>query len=206
MKKRIELLLGQLKGVVSVSTSGSSAEELTIHVLATAERPEQLIQRDCRSALIARLNLRITPDRIAVIPLAGACLQDMYPVRAELVSVQVYCNSDLQVAKVILAYKDRQVEGVAQTATREPGLRAVAEATIQAIHRGLKQNKGVFHIEHVYKARTAQREVVLAAVELRTRGMSRQLLGAAYISVSEHQAAAQAVLDAVNRQFERPLK
>jgi len=201
-REEIEQLLRQLRGVVSVSVSGDVSSP-RVHVLAAPERSDRQLSRDIRSALIAYLDLAVSPERIQVVPLPGESLGDIRPTRPELVSVEVLFTDDRHVARVKLGYRDRLVEGRCEADTERAGLNLVAEATVDAVHRALQQ-RSVFCIERVYVQQLGEREAVVAAVGLRTQRLNRHLLGASYVFGSPYQATAQAVLDAVNRQFERP--
>lgn len=201
-QEQVRALLQELQGVVSVSITGLPSDIDCIHVLSTSERSETQILRDVRSALIAHFNIDVALENIRIVMLTDSSLANVRSSRPDLVSVEVSGLDELYEARVTLSHGEQVIKKKV-CAEFSDVCSLVAEATLQGVNDALGQRE-LFFLEGVHQGRIFDRQVVLAAVELRTNRLVRQLLGAAYAVNSGYGASAKAVLDAVNRQFELP--
>jgi hypothetical protein len=201
-QEQVRALLQELQGVVSVSITGLPSDIDYIHVLSTTERSETQILRDVRSALIAHFNIDVALENIRIVMLTDSSLANVRSSRPDLVSVEVSGLDELYEARVTLSHGEQVIKKKV-CAEFSDVCSLVAEATLQGVNDALGQRE-LFFLEGVHEGRIFDRQVVLAAVELRTNRLVRQLLGAAYAVNSGYGASAKAVLDAVNRQFELP--
>jgi hypothetical protein len=201
-QEQVRALLQELQGVVSVSIAGLPSDIDCLHVLSTSERSETQIMRDVRSALIAHFDIDVALENIRIVMLTDSSLANVRSSRPDLVSVEVSGLDELYEARVTLSHGEQVIKKKV-CAEFSDVCSLVAEATLQGVNDVLGQRE-LFFLEGVHQGRIFDRQVVLAAVELRTNRLVRQLLGAAYAVNSGYGASAKAVLDAVNRQFELP--
>ncbi|HAI21417.1 MAG TPA: hypothetical protein DCM14_05935 [Clostridiales bacterium UBA8153] len=203
----LERLIGQLAGVQSVRiviNDWGAIEE--IHVLASTERTAKQLVRDVESSLAARWGIHVDHKKISVAQLTEAA-PPISALRVKLMGVQLAMDNRLgrAEAKVTLgrADDDKEVyEGEAQgSGSRNGILRVVGEATLNAVGR-MVDPSNVLALEEVGAITLSHRELVVVTVVLVSpRRNEEVLVGAVTLKGDPANAAAKAVLDAVNRRL-----
>lgn len=203
----IERLIGQLAGVQSarvVINDWGAIEE--IHVLASTERTAKQVVRDVESSLAARWGINVDHKKISVAQLTDAT-PPISALRVKLMGVQLAMDSRLgrAEAKVTLGWADDDeevYEGEAQGSGSRTGiLRVVAEAALNAVNQ-VVEPPNVLALEEVSAVGLSHRELVVVTVMLASpRRHEEVLVGAVTVRGDPANAAAKAVLDAVNRRL-----
>lgn len=203
----IERLIGQLAGVQSarvVINDWGAIEE--IHVLSSTERTAKQVVRDVESSLAARWGINVDHKKVSVAQLTDAA-PPISALRVKLMGVQLALDNRLgrAEAKVTLgrADDDKEVyEGEAQGSGSRTGiLRVVAEAALNAVNQ-VVEPPNVLALEEVSAVGLSHRELVVVTMMLVSpRRHEEVLVGAVTVRGEPANAAAKAVLDAVNRRL-----
>jgi hypothetical protein len=195
-----ETLIRRIKDVVStrvmLAPSGAIEE---IHVLATGGRSPKHLVRDVESALMSQ-GVSVDHKKISVALLApenGGAPDD----RTRLVGFSLSQTGRAVEARVRLEYKGTAVEGAGHGPSVGAGrLRAVADATVQALQQLIKGGTVLFLDEcGIVRVGTSQAATVCL---LEVDGDSeRPLVGSCLLRRDELESMVRATLDAVNRRL-----
>ena len=140
-----------------------------------------------------------------------AQLQESHPTTFEqtVSQVRVQLHEVVHAARepivtVILTVNDRRILGIGrgQSGQVESPDQLAGDATVHAINR-LIGPRGQVRLEHIQRARSGTFDVCLVQLSISADGGTRPALGVSMISGDLAEAAARAVLDAVNRRLPR---
>ncbi|MDX6225016.1 MAG: hypothetical protein QOJ92_1960 [Frankiales bacterium] len=201
----LELALTQLPGVRAASVvTGPDAQPTEIHVLAGAGKPAKQLVRDVQSLAMAKYDLDIDHRIVSVVQLEpdevlGVASPADAP-RPVMTTVQLRTTSGETEATVIVSLGDVTFEGSATgpgSVTTRP--RLVARATLEAVRELLGTPA---EVEHAAIASVGAYSVAVCVVAVVLPRIGEQLLtGSALVRGDEADAAARAVLDALNRRL-----
>lgn len=201
MESLISRLPAVLRATIVVNDWGGIEE---IHVLTTLERTPKQVVRDVESALSAEWNIHVDHKRISV---AQIRTDDIVKTRQFLMVQEVTLDVDTAQG---LSHAVVQIEPTNEDAVFYRGewsgryvpshhTMAVAEATVQALNTVPELNERLVLLE-VRPLEVAGQSIILVALShLDLSRHEELLLGTALESGDAHGAAAQAVVDAVNR-------
>lgn len=201
----LEQALTQLPGVRAASVvTGPDARPTEIHVLAGADKPAKQLVRDVQSLAMAKYDLDIDHRIVSVVQLDLDEISDNAATtegpRPAMTTVQLRTTHGETEATVVVALGDDTFEGSAtgpSTATGRP--RLVARATLEAVRELLGTPA---EVEHAAIAVVGAHTVAVCVVAVVVPRLGEQLLtGSALVRDDEADAAARAVLDALNRKF-----
>lgn len=195
-----EALIRRIKDVISARVMFSPGGEIEeIHVLASGDRnPKQLV-RDVESLLMAQ-GVTIDHKKISVALLTPEP-SGQEGERLQVAGFAVTRQGRTVESKVRLQFHGAAAEGVAQgPGTGRGRLRVVAEATIAAVQRFVK-NQSVLFLEDCGVVQVGGRRAVTVCV-LEFDGEDEQsYLGTCLVREDEADSVVRATLDAVNRRF-----
>lgn len=198
-----------LRRIIGVQDARIQVEDGTIsevHVVADSTRRPKMIVRDAVTMLFARHGVRVGHQKVSVAGSVAGSRGDADAAaggdpawRIRFSSVQVTREGETVRASVVLSDGDRDAEGTADAlATRSNQIRVVAEATLGAIRR-LTSGLVPLYLEDAVRCDLGRLPVVLAHVVLLRQGGECSLVGSCPADEGRLEAAAGAVLDAVNR-------
>lgn len=197
-----EEALRQIREVAAVrvvTDSEGGIEE--IHVLAGKGRSPKQIVRDVESTLLAQFGVPVDHKKISVAQVNNGPPQSWGQPRVRLLSVRFSTNTVAAEAEVKVELDDvvhtGRVSGAASSANR---LRVAAEATLSAVGEHFN-SRHYLSLDDVVVLELRARRICLVALSLLAPGGEEALIGTSLIRVSEADAAARAVLDALNRRF-----
>lgn len=172
-----------------------------VHIVSDGTRPPKQLVRDIESALLVQLGINLDHKKISVVQFAEKeTVPSSLPARLRLNSVRLATEGRTAEAVVSIAAGANCLSGTASGPnTTKNRLRLVALATLDAIeaYRGAEK----FCLEDIQKAGVAGREALMVAVSLVTEKGEEGLIGAAFLSGDDREAAAKATLDAINRRL-----
>jgi hypothetical protein len=167
-----------------------------IHILSGIKRNVKQLVRDIQSAINARFNINVDYKKISIAQINESDLKD---IRLKLHSVSDKNIDNSVEATVILEYEDKLFEGkVSRVKTRNNKFKAIAEATLLAVESYLGIGQ-VFYIEDIRVVAISSGELCTCVVGYAFSGKEELLSGCSLLSADENEAAAKAVLSAVNR-------
>ena len=201
MESLISRLPAVLRATIVVNDWGGIEE---IHVLTTLERTPKQVVRDVESALSAEWNVHVDHKRISV---AQIRTDDIVKTRQFLMVQEVALDVDTAqgLSHAVVQIEPTNEDGVFYRGewsgryVPSHHTMAVAEATVQALNTVPELNERLVLLE-VRPLEVAGQTIILAALSHLDLSRHEELLiGTALESGDAHGAAAQAVVDAVNR-------
>jgi len=197
-----ERLLGQVRDVVSariVADDDGTIRE--IHLLAGDNRSPKQIVRDIESLFMAHFGLNIDHKKISIAQLNGGEAKKADEKRLRFLGLSFSSAGPKAEVKVNLQYGDGQFEGVfTGPRSRHNTLRLIASATLSAIEQCINSEL-FFTVDDVAVSRVGKNDVVNVAITVLNQNGEDILVGSALINSDERDAAARAVLSALNRRF-----
>lgn len=212
--KRAENLLTSLQGILSARVVVSPIGEVQeVHILTHGGLAAKSVVRNVESALLAQLGLKVDHRKISVAQTAdvkplAALEQDAVKEQAlrrgivfESLEFQPAGSRRVQVVVTVKPRGGETVQGEARTAdTQKARLQASARAALGAVERILTES--TFELEGVRLVEAFETVFAFAGVTA-VEGRSTLLLaGSCEVGDQPEQAAALAVLDALNRWIE----
>jgi hypothetical protein len=200
----LEHVLCQVPGVHAVHITPSAEGTIdAIHIVGTRRRSAQHIISDVELAVFVHAQLRLDRSRITLMQPTKADIS-MPEVRVQLREV-VHAARE-PIVTVTLVLHERRLLGIGRS---RPGHtdsveQRAAEATIHALNR-LLEPRGQVWLENIQRAQIGLFEVCLVQLALTGGDETQPALGVSMISGDIAEAAARAVLDAVNRRLSRLL-
>jgi hypothetical protein len=199
----IELLLGQVRGVMAVRVVADSQGQIDeIHVVGTPARSPKAMVRDVESLLYVRGGVRLDHRKISLVQMAESAIQPAL-VRVQLAGIVWATGEEQPEVTVTLTMAERQVQGRARARGDETPELVVGYATIHALDQLIGQ-RGQFRLENLQRQPFGGLEVCLSHLSLTADDGVETLLGISVLR-DDPAAAARSVLDAVNRRLQRLL-
>jgi hypothetical protein len=202
--RSMEIDLGRITGVDSARIQIEGGEISEIHVIADPSRRPKWVVRDVITTLFARYGVRVPHQRVSVAGAAPAAAAaegavSVPPWRIRVYAVHLAREGDTLRATVELRDGDRSARASHDAlATRSNQVRVVAAATLDAV-RTITSGLVPLHLEDARRIHLGALPVVLTHVILLRPGEERSLVGSCTATEGRLEAAAGAVLDAVNR-------
>lgn len=203
-------LLSQLPGVFAAGIRFEQDEMTEIHILASTSRNAKQIVRDVQSAIFAAYGVEVDHRIISVAQLTrnpSVCVneaEDAAPApqsaRLLFTGIDSQRRDGAYTARVFLSHNGKDFSGEAQcgdTALRRN--RAIAQATLNAVHAFLGQN--VFDLLDVKQAEFGGEPIVIAVIEQLKGAGSRILVGAVALGEDIAESIVRSTLDATNRKI-----
>lgn len=197
LSEEIKKLVCKLSDIRHCSAVCNQNDEiLEIHVLAGTNRNVKQLVRDIQSAISAKFDINVDYKKISI---AQINENDLKEVRLRLNSVSDRNVDNCVEATVVLEYEDKLFEGkVSRVKSRNNKFKAIAEATIMAVESYLGIGQA-FYIEDIRILAISSGEICTCVVGYANLGKEELLSGCSLLSADENEAAAKAVLSAVNR-------
>lgn len=209
-REALRALLNRLPGVYAAGVRFDEGALREIHVLASNARNPKQIVRDVQSALLAAYDLEVDHRIVSVALLSGDPTADGEEeaarhdgARLKILGASVNARDGRYQVRVILGCEGQTYEG--EAACRDSAaqrMRAVAEATLEAVHAYLGR-EAVFSLIAARSVDVAGAPVALCMVEYLTQNDGRVLIGAAQQRPGEADGVIKATLDALNRSIGR---
>ncbi|HEY7703670.1 MAG TPA: hypothetical protein VID03_02445 [Acidimicrobiia bacterium] len=198
MKSReLEEKVRRLPGVEGVRVVVEGDDVTEVHVLATNGKPAKQVVRDVQSLAQAAFGTAIDRRVVSVVQLPEADLAGGDRPMIEDVAERI--DGSRMTATVTLAWHGEQIVGEAEgAASANTRLRLVAEATLDALRRALKEATA-FDIVSVDVPTLGGRPIAIAQVVMVADGIERLMVGSALSGVESPRSVVRAVLDALNR-------
>lgn len=209
---QIQEAIDRIRGVIGsrvvmaeqVSGQGSAAPAIDeIHVLASINRPAKRVVRDVESVLLAQFGIRVDHKKISVAQIAAAGGEISPRERARLEGLQLEVERGQLAMSVRVGIGSRQWTGTARGADAilaRP--RLAATAALRALEEALG-GQGRLQLDDLVRFSLGGWSGLLAAVTLTDASGEEALVGGALQRRDELDAAVKAVLNAVNRRFDR---
>lgn len=200
----LEQLIGQIRGVYATRLVLDPAGKIDkVHVVGSPARNPKQIVRDIESILYVSGGVRLDHRKVSLVQIVDP-LPQAEPVRARLVDIQEEQSGDEQKVVVTLRVDEREVCGVgtSQPSRRLDDLALAAYATVHALNI-IAGPRGHFALERIERTQFGAYAVALTHISLDVDDGAETLLGISVIRDSLHYSAGRAVLDAVNRRFQR---
>ncbi len=201
IEARIKKLAGVLSSRVITNRAGAILE---IHVVAAPGRGPKQILRDIESTLLADEGIRIDRRKVSIAQLEGGPSPEAEPAstnggscRLRFLSIRSTLTPMEGKIEVTLGRENLQGFGKASFALSSGSERAVAEATLRAVERFIRE--GRFEVLNVENRPVGAHRGVFVHVEYNLSGRVVPLIGSALVHRDLNLAALHASLDAVNR-------
>lgn len=192
--KKLICKIADVKYCSIVCSENDQIEE--IHVLAGVKRNVKQLVRDIQSAISAKFGINID---YKIISIAQINENDLKEIRLKLNGVSVKNVENATEATVILAYEDKLYEGkISRVKSRNNKFKAIAEATLGAIEGYLGMGQA-FYLEDIRMVAISSGELCTCVIGYTFSGKEELLSGCSLVNADENEAAAKAVLSAVNR-------
>jgi len=205
LKESLRTGVLSLQGIRAVSLSGDGESITSVNIIAEdGDKSRGQIVQDVISLALITCGLRLEPDDVDVVFTSGSDLLETDHRRPQLVSIETTYSVEEVRVKVTLALDDSENEGVARIETRKPSPRRLVEAGARATLSAAEEllsGRCQLHLSDVVEFRFAGDGVVLVAVSAVPDVWNGILVGAVRVRGDLADAAARAVLDAVNRTF-----
>lgn len=195
-------VLKSLASVLTASVVMDDAGEISeIHVISSGLRPPKQVVRDVESALLAKFGLSVDHRKVGVVELSEGS-EPPRTGRVKFAGSSVKISSNRAEASVKLEYDNASFIGTREGAATSNNLRRMAaQATLDAVAEFVGRRAG-FSVREIVPFTVAGRRAVMVIVDVAYRdGRAEQLVGAAYVEVSEDSAIARAALDSLNRRL-----
>lgn len=197
-----EEAIRQIRGVLAVRMVSDPCGTIDeIHVLAGSSRNPKQIVRDIESSLMARFSLPVDHKKISIAQVHDNGPVTWGPGRVQLAGTRFTVDGFTAEAEVKVEFDDAvhsaTVCGPASKANR---LRVVAQATLSAIGEYFNTQYEVC-LDDVSVFELRNRKIVICLMSILTPAGEEALVGSCLVRVSEAEAVAKAVLDALNRRF-----
>ncbi len=195
-----------LRGVLAASVETDGEGDLTgVSIVAeSGDKSRRQIAQDVISLVLVHLGTRLSPGDVNVVFSSGDDLLQAVKGRPRLVSLESHYGAGAFTVRVILALKDKEVEGAMSIAEEAPSSRVLltagGRATLRAAER-LLEGGCQLQLQHIHSMDFASERVVMATVTLTPDIGTGVLLGAVRVRRDLLEASARAVLDAINRTF-----
>lgn len=202
IEARIKNLGGVLSCRVIVNQAGAILE---IHVVAAPGRGPKQILRDIESTLLADEGIRIDRRKVSIaqldgspqpVPEAASPSSGSAP-RLRFLALRTTLTPEEGVIDITLGRGNLQGFGKGSFALSSGAERAVAEATLRAVERFIRE--GRFEVLNVENRPVGDHRGVFVHVEYNSSGRVVPLIGSALVHRDLNLAALHATLDAVNR-------
>lgn len=222
LDRRVRTLLQLVRGVESVDVRMGSRGIEAIEIDAASGEPARRIVRDVESALLTGLGIQVDHRAIRIHQNGTAGLgrngepgQGLSPEARFLhyegsdrgaferaLLTRVHCEPDgelyCDVRIEIEADGERHAATVRDADTRHARSMAAARATLGSL-QGTLERETAFSLEGVEEFEICEMPAILASVHAKRGRETKSLLGAALLDRGPEDAAARAVLDALNR-------
>ncbi len=194
---QLEETVSKINGIFDCRIVAIDDEIKEVHVLASPRRMPKQIVRDIESACMARFNVRIDHKKVSIAQLAGeTAATKEADICLKKLSLE-YTNGNLEV-KVQMERHGQCCEGMALGAnTPTLRLRLIAQAILSAMEKAHANSQ--FVLEEIRKEEIGRNKVVLVSLLALLDGEELQLVGMALLDDSDTHAAADAVLDALEK-------
>jgi hypothetical protein len=195
----LEQRLNQIRGIVSARVIvGEDGEIGEVHVLATSQRPPKHIVRDIESFTLVHFKKRLDYRKISVVQVEG---RKMAPVgRIRFKEVRRELSATGQKVMVSVEYDRKEYTGQWEGPTTVSQLEGACLATLKSIEQFLGPNLGLV-LKEAKIAKLQERPVAIVSVATRTTPGDEALLGTSFVRDSVSEAAAKAILNALNRRL-----
>lgn len=203
-------MLSQLPGVFAAGIRFEQDAMTEIHILASTSRNAKQIVRDVQSAIFAAYGAEVDHRIVSVAQLTrnpSICVSDAegaetapQPVRLLFTGIDLQRRAGSYTVKVFLCHNGKNFSGEAQCGdTMVRRNRAIAQATLNAVHAFLGQN--VFDLLDVKQAEFGGEPIVIAVIEQLRGAGSRILVGAVALGEDVAESIVRSTLDATNRRI-----
>jgi hypothetical protein len=202
--RSMEIDLGRISGVQSARIQVEGGEISEIHVIADPSRRPKLVVRDVITTLFARHGIRVPHQRVSVAGASALQGDEEVPEAVPSWRIRVYAvhlgrEGNMLRATVELRDGERSARSTHDAlATHGNQVRVVAAATLDAVSK-LTSDLVPMHLEDARLIDLGGLPVVLTHIVLLRPGEERSLVGSCPARDGRLEAAAGAVLDAVNR-------
>lgn len=205
VKENLRLGVLSLQGILAVSLSGDGDSITSVNIIARdGQKSRGQIVQDVISLALITGGLRLEPDDVDVVFTSGSDLLQTGHRRPRLVSIETTYSAEGVRVQVILALSDKEKAGTAHIETRRPNPRRLVEAGARATLSAAEEllsGRCQLHLRDIVEVQFAGDRVVLVAVSAVPDVWQGSLVGAVRVRGDLADAAARAVLDAVNRTF-----
>jgi hypothetical protein len=201
----LEELARRVRGVYGcrVVWDGTSPVPQQVRVVAAGYR-RTAVARDVQSAIFAAAGMLVPLDRFVVTPVRSPD-ELQRPRRFGLAALTVEAGPERTEVRVAVEEGRQSFSGRSRGPAGASAVHLAVEATLEAL-RAAVPALGQATPAEVAEVTVAGQRVVLAAVSVAAPGGGeRLLLGTAFVRRHAPEAAARAVLDALNRSLEEPL-
>lgn len=186
-------LLGSIKGIIQARVAWGDGGPQHVEVIAGGERPAAQVARDVRSVLAVQYGAEVSPEQVRVIRVGGQGAPSA-PYAVQSVSVARTAEGTAVRVRVQVGGATGEAEAWSPAGTRGEA-RLAAEAALLAVGRAIGFE--MFGLVDLQAAQVAGRKVFIAAVEGWHAEERRLHFGLAPLRGSPAEAAARAVLQAV---------
>lgn len=194
--QEMEHVVRLIPGVLQVRIACDEESVSEIHIMASAHRHAMQIVRDVESTLAAHMGVRVDRRVISVAQMRDV---EAEPARVILDTVQLKLRSDITDVQVELLFDGKRYVGTSSGASaRNQRMRTVAIATLSAVQKTLNYSARIF-LEDVAIVAIGDDEAVISTVCIESSSVEEVLVGCAFIRRDDAEAAARAVLSAINR-------
>lgn len=209
--RALETLLTSLAGVRSARIATTEAGDVgEIHVVSDGAYTAAQLRRNVQSALLATHDLHVDPELISIVPLkdpaddrAQVRRKSVRDARVRLDEIHYQQEGFKIVAHVELGWEGKIFHGLSHDADTADGkIMATARATLDALEK-LTEHRAAFFLEALETVRSSRQTVIVGSLRVVSNRHRGRVVGCAIVEEDPHYAAAQAVLDAVNRSLAR---
>lgn len=194
----IEETLKLISGVLSARVIGDDGNLEEVHILASSARHPKQIARDVESCLIARFGLAIDHRRISVAQVESDLAKEA---RLSLEAVTIRLAGGVASAEVVLRLDQTLFTGKAEgPASARQRLILAARAAACGVKQAVGGRVDIV-VEDVGRFEVGRMPVIACVVTLADGRTEEVLAGSARVRRDEGEAAARAVLSALNRRL-----